>query len=81
MHTDRLSDEQVQWWAQRESISGTSISSVLAREVQEWRAMRCDTCKHWLPSTACRVLTMTAVLPDWFCADYTPKERWADDVE
>lgn len=38
--TERLTDEQVAWWAQRESISGTSISSVLAREVQEWRAMR-----------------------------------------
>lgn len=81
--SDRLTDEQVAWWAQRESISGTSISSVLAREVQEWRAMRCDTCEEQgtneirngmtIPNWCWR-LEMTT-LPDWFCADHTPKEE------
>lgn len=49
----------------------------LAREVQQSRARRCGNCQHYIQfrGGACdRIGQWRDLSPDWFCADFTPKE-------
>lgn len=94
--SDRLTDEQVRWHADakwRYSQARLDYTSeqfdaeveALAREVQERRAMRCETCEHArfpLPKfdvtevgLGCARLPALRVRPDWFCADWEARDE------
>jgi hypothetical protein len=82
---DRLTDEQVQMMVEYPNAAWTQgFVDVLAREVQERRNMRCDTCR-WgekvvQEGITCVISNGPDALnlrfdnpPDWFCADWQAK--------
>lgn len=84
--SDRLTDEQVDYYAvNRCDYYPPTEVQALAREVQEWRQMRCETCQWWGMTDPERDpdwhddhrchLVARATNPDWSCADWKAQDE------